>query len=181
MTSILLVRNHQRTCCVNVSLLRQISRNLLRDVFAQREVELAVHLVGRKEITRLNETFLRHKGGTDVIAFDYRDEPESETLCGEIVICVEEALVQARRFRTCWQNEVIRYLVHGLLHLAGYDDRHPRARQKMKRVEDRLLKEVAGRFTLSQIGKTAKTKVETRRPKAERRPKPEGRKRKAET
>jgi len=68
---------------------------------------------------------LRHAGATDVIAFDY--SIRASHLRGEIFICVDEALVQARRFRTTWQSESVRYVVHGVLHLLGFDDRRPAA------------------------------------------------------
>ena len=48
-------------------------------------------------------------------------------LHGEIFICVDEAIRQARRFGTIWQSEIVRYLIHGVLHLLGFDDsRHRR-------------------------------------------------------
>jgi probable rRNA maturation factor len=59
---------------------------------------------------------------------------------------VEVAVSQSRRFRTRWQSELIRYVIHGLLHLQGYDDHKPSNRARMKREENRLLKYVAGQF-----------------------------------
>jgi rRNA maturation RNase YbeY len=55
---------------------------------------------------------------------------------GELFICVDEAVLQAKKFKTSWQSEIVRYLVHGVLHLLGHDDFKP-ARRKMKREENR--------------------------------------------
>jgi probable rRNA maturation factor len=77
----------------------------------------------------------------------------SAALHGEIVICVDEALAQARRFRTPWQSELARYLVHGILHLRGFDDRRPAQRRKMKRAEDRFLRQLACRFDLRRLSR----------------------------
>ena len=74
-------------------------------------------------------------------------------LHGEIFICVDEAVVQARRFRASWQSELVRYVIHGVLHLRGFDDLHPAGRRKMKREEDRLLREIALRFALSKLAR----------------------------
>jgi len=74
-------------------------------------------------------------------------------LNGEIFICLEEAVVQARRFGTTWQSEVVRYLVHGVLHARGHDDLDAVSRRRMKREEDRLLQELTGRFRLSQLAR----------------------------
>ena len=54
-------------------------------------------------------------------------------MAGEIFVCVPEALAQASRFGAAWQEELVRYIVHGVLHLRGYDDLQPVARRKMKR------------------------------------------------
>jgi probable rRNA maturation factor len=73
-------------------------------------------------------------------------------LIGDIFICVEEALRQAAKYRTTWQSELIRYIVHGALHLCGYDDQTATARKKMKREEDRILRELSVRFSLNRMG-----------------------------
>jgi len=44
------------------------------------------------------------------------------TILGEIFICVDEAVLQARKFGTSWPSEVVRYIIHGVLHLCGFND-----------------------------------------------------------
>jgi probable rRNA maturation factor len=160
----LIIRNRQRRVIVNSPYLRRLILALLRDLLRSESFDLGVYLVRAPEMTRLNETFLRHKGSTDVITFDYgcgvpplggpgcRVKAELQNLHGEIFICVDEAISQARRFGTTWQSEVIRYVVHGLLHLNGYDDKHAASRRKMKREEDRFLGVVTRHFPLSKLG-----------------------------
>ncbi len=72
----------------------------------------------------------------------------SSHLFGDIYICVDEAVIQSKRFGTSWQEEIVRYSVHGILHLAGYDDRNARLRKSMKRVEDKLVAELTAHFPL---------------------------------
>lgn len=152
----LTIRNRQRTRAVDLSLLRQIVKTLLAEVLEIEQAELGIHLVATPEMTCLNETSLHHAGSTDVITFDYLDHAsrithQASRLHGEIFICVDEAVTQARRFRTTWQSELIRYAVHGILHLRGFDDERPHARHTMKREEDRLLRELARRFPLRHL------------------------------
>jgi probable rRNA maturation factor len=64
---------------------------------------------------------------------------------------MDEALIQARRFRTTWQTELVRYLIHGVLHLQGHDDRRSVSRRSMKKEEARLLKKLGRRFCLSKL------------------------------
>jgi probable rRNA maturation factor len=71
---------------------------------------------------------------------------------GEIFISIDDAKSQAREFRTSWQSELARYVIHGVLHLRGFDDLRPADRRKMKREENRLLKEIARLFPLSKLG-----------------------------
>jgi probable rRNA maturation factor len=152
--------NHQRTRNLNLRLLKQIANALLVDLKIE-DAELGVHLIAAPEMTRLNEKFLRHQGSTDVITFDYSDAGRQtpaarRQLHGEIFICVDEAILQAHKFGTRWQSEIVRYLVHGILHLLGYDDSHAGERRKMKREEDRRVRELSRRFSLAQPGRTAK-------------------------
>jgi len=155
----LTISNRQRTKPINVRQLRQIIRVLLEDLLQLDQVELGISFVGAAEMTRVNETFLQHAGSTDVITFDYLDARPASTnlkpapVHGELFICVDEAVTQARRFRTTWQSELIRYIIHGLLHLLGHDDHGVVARRQMKRAEGRLLQQLGARFPLSRLGR----------------------------
>ena len=149
------VTSHQHTRKINLRLLGKIAAALLTGMEIK-TAEIGICLVAAPEMTRLNETFLKHKGTTDVITFDHSDPsyqtPDSSpNIHGEIFICVDEAVLQARKFGTTWQSEVVRYLVHGDLHLLGFDDSSADARLKMKREENRRLREMTRRFPLSKL------------------------------
>jgi len=166
----LILRNRQRARSVNLPLLRRVALALLAELFGPENHELGVYLVAAPEMMRLNERYLNHQGSTDVIAFDYSEKarrasrrsaggssgrPDARlALRGEIFICLDEAVAQARRFRATWQSELVRYLVHGVLHLRGYNDSKPAARRVMKRQETRLLRRLAGGFPLQQLAKS---------------------------
>ena len=142
--------SRQRPRTVDLNRLRAMIRYLLRDLLDLRDFDLAVHLLNSLHMARLNQLYLGHEGPTDVITFDYSDGPAAP-LVGEIFICVDEAIIHARRFRTTWQTELTRYVIHGALHLRGHDDRQPLKRRRMKREEGRLLKELSRRFDLSKL------------------------------
>ena len=153
MSGVVLVRNRQRECRINARLLRGIVHSLLQDRLGLSQFHLGVHLVGEPEMVRLNEAHLRHAGSTDVITFDYGSSAKQGDLAGEIFICVPEAVTQARRFRVTWQAEIVRYAVHGALHLLGYDDQTAAARRGMKSRENSLLKQLQSDFTLGKLGR----------------------------
>jgi probable rRNA maturation factor len=169
----LVLRNRHRLRRVDLRLLRRIVHALLRETGHDGSFDLAIYLVSAPEITLLNEKFLQHKGSTDVITFDYTEpagsasrsasfeararpsvdkgNPSSTPLHGEIFVCLDEAVSQARRFHTTWHGELVRYAVHGVLHLLGYDDQNARVRRKMKKVEDILVRQLATRFEFQHL------------------------------
>ncbi len=148
------VRNRQRTIRVRTDLLEQFAELIARDWLQRSDFELGIFLVSARRMAEINWRFLSHSGPTDVITFDY-SEPNG-SLQGEIFICIDVALEQARDFRTTWQEETARYLIHGLLHLGGYDDLEPAARRSMKKKENELLRRLGKRFQLERIGKTTR-------------------------
>ena len=143
--------NRQRTRKLDSQRLRKITLVLLGELQVV-EAELGITFVADEEMTLVNETFLQHEGSTDVITFDHTLEQDSRrkatdsnngSVHGELFICVDEAVRQAKRFRTTWQSELTRYIVHGVLHLLGHDDHVAADRRKMKREENRLVRKLA--------------------------------------
>lgn len=143
------LRNRQRDCPINLRLLRRVLRFALERVFGISDCELCFHFVPASEMARVNEKFLNHIGPTDVITFSH--SANREKLHGEIFICPKVAAVQAREFRTSWQEEIVRYCVHGLLHLRGYDDVRAADRRKMKREEDRVVNDLTAQFAVARL------------------------------
>src|ERR1035437_8098451 len=109
------IANRQRTKKINARLLKQITAALLAELKVQ-EAELGISLVAAPEMALVNETFLQHEGSTDVIAFDHAENNSAQgvtrpALHGELFVCVDEAILQAKKFGACWQSEVVRYVV----------------------------------------------------------------------
>jgi len=80
----------------------------------------------------LNKKYLKHDYVTDVLAFELTEE-------SEIVVCPLVARANAKRYRTSTAREIILYVIHGILHLAGYDDHNAKDKMQMRRVENELL------------------------------------------
>jgi probable rRNA maturation factor len=103
--------------------------------------DLTVLLVSRQRMQAMNRKHLQHNYATDVLTFDLSDEGD-EGLVGDIVISTDAALLNARRFDTQARYEVALYVVHGILHLWGYDDQTAPQRQEMRAAEQRILSKV---------------------------------------
>jgi probable rRNA maturation factor len=157
--ALLSFRSRQPTRSLNTPLLRRIVRELLRNEFSVTDHQLCFHFVEAAEMARVNQQFLQHQGSTDVITFDHAESIREDTLHGEIFISVPDAVKQARQFGTTWQSELVRYVIHGLLHLRGYDDLRAKQRRLMKREENRLLKSVNAEFPLREIARRKGTKT----------------------
>ena len=159
MSGSLVITNRQRAVPLNTPLLRKMTQALLADLLQLDQFELGITIVRAPEMARINKTFLQHEGSTDVITFNYFEISKPETrnskpsLHGELFICIDDALAQARQFHTSWQSELVRYVIHGMLHLRGFDDLHPADRRKMKREENRLLQKAARLFPLSKLAR----------------------------
>jgi rRNA maturation RNase YbeY len=161
MPPVLAFRNRQRTRPLNLPLLRRLTRQMLQTELGIHDYQLGIHFVGAKEMASLNRKFLQHEGSTDVITFDHGAAGSPAPLHGEIFISVPDAVKQAQEFGTTWQSEAVRYVIHGLLHLRGFDDLRPRKRREMKREENRLLLRMTHLFPLKQIALKRRSQLST--------------------
>ncbi|MGD0016996.1 MAG: rRNA maturation RNase YbeY [Verrucomicrobiia bacterium] len=138
--------NRQRRWKVNTRLLRQIAARALALVGAT-EDRLNIVLVDAAAVARLNQQFHHREGPTDILTFDYG----AGDVTGELVISIEHAVAQAKRFRSTPSRELALYAVHGILHLHGHDDLSPRLRARMRAAERRLMAMLAKDCDLSTV------------------------------
>jgi probable rRNA maturation factor len=102
----------------------------------RRTAKVSVVFVGNRTSSRMNRRYLGHRGGTDVISFPLG---EGRTVEGEIYVNLDRARSQAREYGVKFAEEVSRLVVHGTLHLFGYDDRTAPLARALKRREDRYV------------------------------------------
>ena len=93
-----------------------------------REVMLSIAFVPRAAIARLNREHLGHRGATDVISFGFSDPTGSGVVVGDVYICPEIAAENARRHGAGVREELARLVVHGTLHVLGYE--HPEGEER---------------------------------------------------
>jgi probable rRNA maturation factor len=132
------VRNLQRKIRVDVADLQRFGQQALKLCLhlphsAKSELkqlpEVSVLIVSNDRIAALHRQFMHEPGPTDVITFHH----------GEIFISAETARSNAGLFGTKLARELRLYIVHGLLHLHGFDDRNPAGARKMKTVQGKIL------------------------------------------
>ncbi len=98
---------------------------------------LPINFISSGEITIINKKYLNHNYSTDIITFNYSGSMDN--LDGEIFICYEDAKNNSRKFKNSLPEEIFRLVIHGILHLLGYNDIKAKEYKIMKRQENQLL------------------------------------------
>jgi probable rRNA maturation factor len=133
------VHNLQRKISVNVAELEKFAGNAVQHSLElhQRQQtdlrklsEIFIWLISDGRMALLHRKFLGQSGPTDVLTFQH----------GEIFISVDTARGHARAFGNSLLRELKLYIVHGLLHLHGFDDRTPAEVRKMKKAQEKILR-----------------------------------------
>jgi rRNA maturation RNase YbeY len=121
---------------------------LVRHVVAAEDgtlVHVSVVLSDHDTVRRLNQEYLGHDYNTDVLSFSMRadsDEDGEKTVEGEVYVDLDTAAERHDEFDTSFEREAHRYVVHGVLHLLGYDDATADGQAAMRALEDQYLDEV---------------------------------------
>jgi probable rRNA maturation factor len=133
------VRNLQRKLSVNVAELETFAANAVKRCLRLQKRKrtdlrklhaIFVWLISDRRISRLHRQFLGESGPTDVVTFHD----------GEIFISVETARRYAREFGNSLMNEIKLDIVHGLLHLHGFDDQTAADARRMKNTQEEILR-----------------------------------------
>ena len=127
----------QEIVAVDRKQIRDIVRAVL-DGEGVGDAEISLAFVDNPTIHTLNKRYLDHDEPTDVLSFPL-SEPNAKRLAGELVIGVEVALAQATERGHDVQTELALYVIHGLLHLCGYDDKSDDAERAMRQRERHYL------------------------------------------
>ena len=113
-------------------------RRLATQILGKKSLSIA--FVTNAAIRKINKRFLKHDFATDVISF-----PLGSDLVGELVISAEFAVGEAAKRKIPVEEELLRYVAHGILHLLGYDDHRRAERSAMWKRQERELSRVLGR------------------------------------
>lgn len=116
--------------------LRRVTKRLLH-LLGEGDADVSIGFIGDTRMRQLNREYRQQDRTTDVLAFAYREAPRAaSSVLGDIVISVPAARRQAKALEHSLDEEVLRLLIHGVLHLVGYDhERSSREARRMQRKE----------------------------------------------
>ncbi len=100
------------------------------------QASISLAIIGDDEMHALNRQHLQHDYPTDVLSFVYASEPSLE---GEIIVSLDTAAREAQRYQWQTADELLLYVVHGMLHLVGYDDHDASDLERMRAEETATL------------------------------------------
>ena len=129
-------RTHLRRLSVRTNTIRHVAQSVLVQA-GYPTAQLSLSLVGKTRMRSLNRRYRGQNYPTDVLAFPMESMGEqTEIFLGDVVICLPIAIGQASRFGNSPDQEIFRFLIHGTLHLQGYDhEQSPREAKRMQRKE----------------------------------------------
>jgi len=113
----------------------------------QKDVEISVSFVSKEEISALNRHYRNIDKVTDVLSFpqygDLSELPKDRRIVlGDVIICTDQALLQADEFGHSPERELVYLLTHGVLHLLGYDHSAPEGKEAMREAEERIMDQI---------------------------------------
>jgi probable rRNA maturation factor len=134
------IANRQRRIGIRSNCARSIASSVLERESACFD-EISIVFLGDSAMQRVNRAFMGRDESTDTLAFELtpemaRQKPVSGIRLGEVIVCMDRAISQSKRYRVSLGKEVARLLIHGLLHLCGFEDGTKNDRARMHRREN---------------------------------------------
>ncbi|MFC1913609.1 rRNA maturation RNase YbeY [Chloroflexota bacterium] len=141
--------------CLEASWLQDIAGQVLTARRVSPDVELGLVIAGQERVQQLNRDYLGRDRPTDVIAFSMLPEqsaggehfvppPDGVLHLGEVIIAYPQAVVQAEEQGHSTEKEIAILVIHGILHLLGYDDEKPELKREMRAREKEILSQIEG-------------------------------------
>ena len=140
---------------LEVSWLQSVAEQVLVAQDADSKVELGLVITSQERVQQLNRSYLGKDEPTDVLAFSAREEidaelppfvqpPDGVLHLGEVIISYPQAVIQAKEHRHSVKREIAILIIHGVLHLLGYEHDKPELERQMKTREQEILSCIEG-------------------------------------
>ncbi|KLO25071.1 MULTISPECIES: rRNA maturation RNase YbeY [unclassified Marinitoga] len=122
---------------IDIKKVENITKKVLLSEIGDEDYELNIVITDNETIKEYNEKYRNKIGPTDVLSFEYG---VNEDIIGEIIISVEKIKEQAPEFNNTFEEEFFYILIHGILHICGYDHLKEEEKKKMFKIQDEYYK-----------------------------------------
>lgn len=126
--------------------LQKIANFVMKELKLRPEQELSISLVDIKEMTELHQKWMNESGPTDVMSFRLAEITEFDFSLGDVVICPAIAEKDANKLQKSPAEHLVFLLVHGILHLIGFDHQEAAERRDMQQQEVNLMNRINKEF-----------------------------------
>ncbi len=140
----IVVRNFNKKYRLNERFIKKLIEKILRILKKPRNINLEVIFLSDEAIRPLNKRYKHRDAPTDVLSFNLDD-------LGEVIISSDTALENSRRFRTSFEKEIVLYIIHGILHLFGYEDETLKVKKRMSEKENTVMGRLCTEEDLSKV------------------------------
>lgn len=147
-----MVENRHKRYRLNERLIGAIATDVVKMLRKNGRADLEFIFVADAEMKRFNKTYLGLDRATDVLSFGIdRREFGDDAFLGQIIISLDTARRNAYEFKSVFTDEIVLYVVHGILHLFGYDDLSARASRRMIKKQDAIMERLGKCRNLSRV------------------------------
>ena len=127
------LKKNNSTLKINKQALTEIAKDIMLS-YQCTNGSISIILLDKENLRKLNKQFFDKDEYTDVIAFNLEDY--DYPIEGEIYICPNQINENAKKFKVTYDNELKRVIIHGCLHLLGYEDNSKKEKEKMRTLEN---------------------------------------------
>ena len=132
------IQNEQKRLSLKSRQILQLTRHILRYVRLT-QGSLAIVFVTQQKMQSLNRQYRHRHYATDVLAFDLREQKSANEITADIIISTDAVIKNAKIYKNFLSQELALYIIHGILHLCGYDDHRFLKKQQMRGQEKKVL------------------------------------------
>ena len=111
-------------------------RQMIIEHFNKKPGDISYIFCSDEEILKVNQQYLNHDFYTDIITFDYS---EGDIISGDMFISLETVKTNSEQYKTDYDEELLRVMIHGILHLCGYGDKTSIEKKQMRKKEEEAL------------------------------------------
>ncbi|SHE52903.1 probable rRNA maturation factor [Marinitoga hydrogenitolerans DSM 16785] len=131
--------NEQNIKHIDIKKVEEITKKVLNNEIGDSDYEINILITDNNTIKKYNEEYRKKNGPTDVLSFEYGLDEET---IGEIILSVKKIEEQAPKFGNSFEKEFFYILIHGILHICGYDHITENDKRKMFELQDKYFNDL---------------------------------------